>query len=195
MTRFLAVTLALVLTAPLAADGTSGTYKIDAAHSAVLFRIKHLGIAHFYGLFRSFSGQVVWDEADMSKSKISMSVDAESVVTGDKKRDAHVKSPDFLDTKQFATLSFESDKIEKKEGALYNVTGKMTVHGVTKEIAFVFELTGSGEDPWGGFRLGGEAIVEIKRSDFGMKHMLDKLGDDIRLTISVEGVREQAEKK
>ena len=184
--RTLAFAGALALALPAnAAD----TWTIDAAHSHVMFRIKHFDASWQYGRFNDPTGTLVWDEADPSKSTLTMSVKTTDVDTHNQKRDDHLRGPDFFDAAQFPELSFKSKKIVKKAGSTYTITGDLTVHGVTKEVTTDFEHVGVGQDPWGGTRTGAEAVFNIKRSDFGMNGMIPAVGDDVRLIISFEAIK------
>lgn len=191
------VVLATALTAAPALAAPSGSYKIDNSHSVVMFRIKHLGVTYFYGRFRSLTGGVDWNAEDPTKSKINIEVAADSVYTANAKRDKHIMSPDFLDAAQFPKLTFVSSSIApaKQDGKVvadtYTVKGQLTAHGVTKEVSFDFKVTGSGDDPWGNVRIGAHAVLGIKRSEYGMTKMLDKLGDEIQLTISLSVMKKK----
>lgn len=165
------------------------TYAIDATHSTALFRVKHFGAAWFYGRFNDISGTMTFDETDPTKSVIEVVVKTESVDTNVEKRDTHLKGPDFFDAGQFPTLTFKTKKVAAKSGNTFTATGDLTLRGVTKEVSFDFERTGTGKDPWGGTRTGAEAVLNIKRSDFGITYMPDGLSDEVRLIISLEGVK------
>ena len=180
-----AALLSVLGTSALAAD----TYALDGAHSSAMFRVSHLGSSYFYGRFNEVSGALVFDEADATKSSVNIVVKAASVDTNNEKRDTHLKSADFFDAGQFPELSFKSTGVVKKSDKAYSVTGNLTIHGVTKEVTVDFERPGTAKDPWGGTRTGGEAIFNIKRSDYGIAFMPDGLGDDVRLIVSVEGVK------
>ena len=180
-----ALVLVVALGAPaLAAD----TYTIDASHSTVLFRVKHLNVSWFHGRFNNIAGKIVWDE-DPANIAIDVTIKAASVDTNNEKRDQHLRNPDFFNAKQFPVITFKSTGVKKLEGELYEVTGDLTLHGVKKSIQARFELAGAGEDPWGGHRAGGEAVFTIKRSDYGIDYMPDGLGDEVRITVAIEGVK------
>lgn len=179
----------LILTLGLAAPAVAAdTYEIDASHSTVLFRVKHLNVSYFHGRFNKLSGKIVWDE-DPQKIEIAVKIDASSVDTNNEKRDQHLRNPDFFNSKQFPVITFQSTGVKKLEGDHYEVTGDLTFHGVKKSITTKFEFTGAGKDPWGGVRAGGEAVFTISRSDFGIDYMPDGLGDDVRITVAIEGVK------
>lgn len=165
------------------------SYKVDGTHSSVIFRIKHLGVSYFYGRFTDVSGTCVFDESDPTNSSIQIAIQTESIDTNDQKRDAHLKSPDFFNVRQFPTITFQSTKIKLAGEDKLDVSGNLTFHGVTKPIVISVERTGTGPDPWGGHRTGFETTLTIKRSDFGMDYMLSGLGDEVKLIVSIESVR------
>jgi polyisoprenoid-binding protein YceI len=183
-------TLGLVLIAFLAAAPVvhaADKYKIDPEHSSVIFRINHLDIADIYGRFNDPTGVVVLDSSDPSKSSFTFEVQAANIDTHNEKRDAHLRSPDFFDAKQFPVITFKSTSV-KGSGNDYEVTGDLTMHGVTKQITVPITRTGEGKDPWGGYRTGWKATADLKRSDFGIKGVAG-VGDEVHLIISFEAVK------
>lgn len=177
--------VALVVSPALAADN----YEIDGGHSYAVFRVLHFGIGENYGRFNAVSGSYAFDAADPAASKLSVEIKTDTVDTGSEKRDQHLRSPDFFNVKQFPVITFESTKVEKKDDGLMHVTGKLSLHGVTKEITVPVRFLGETDDPWGNHRSGFAADFTIKRSDYGMTHMIPGIGDEIDLMIGVEGVR------
>jgi polyisoprenoid-binding protein YceI len=175
----------------LAQPGGDGSFEIDASHSAVIYRIKHLGVAYNYGRFNDVSGSFVFDADEPEASSISVEIDTASVDSGNEKRDNHLRSPDFFNAKQFPTATFESTSVRKTGPSVYEVTGDFTMLGQTMPITATINKTGEGKDPWGGFRSGIETTFTIKRSDFGMMYMVENggLGDEVRLTVALEGIR------
>lgn len=163
------------------------TYSVDAVHSSVIFRIKHLDFSYFYGRFNEVSGTFSIDTKNPAKSSFDIKIQAESVDTHSGGRDKHLRSPDFLSAKEFPVIHFKSTKVKKKSKSKYNVTGDLTLHGVTKSVKVVIEHVGSGEHPRFGSRSGFEATFDIKRSDFGMNGMLGAVGDELRLIVAIEG--------
>lgn len=170
--------------ATVPAAQAADTLKIDGVHSFVVFRIKHMGIGQAYGRFNDVSGTFSLDEADPTKSSFDVKVKSESVDTGNAKRDNHLKSPDFFNAKEFPTISFKSTEFKKTGEKMYEVTGDLTLHGVTKPITAKLEHIGTAKD-----KTGVEATITIQRSEFGMKFGLDNgdLGDDVQLRVSLEG--------
>src|SRR5436853_2898762 len=165
------------------------TYKVDPVHSSLVFSTKHFGVTDFYGRFNEITGTVVFDPADPSKSSVDLSVPVESIDTHNDKRNQHLKSPDFFNAKQFPTLTFKSAKIEGT-GNTYKVSGDLTIHGVTKPITIEFKRGPDGKGGQGETRGGGEAEFTIKRSDYDMNFMTGPVGDDIKIIVSLEGVKQ-----
>ena len=184
----LAFTLLVTSAGPASAQST---YEIDASHSQVIFKVEHLGVSNNYGRFNAIEGTLKWDASKPESSMIEVKIPAASVDTGNEKRDQHLRSNDFFSAKQFPAIIFKSKKITKKSDNMYTVTGDLTLRGVTKSITTEFEYVGEGKDPWGGYRAGGEAKLEFKRSDFGMDFMLDNnsLGDTVTVMINIEAIR------
>lgn len=166
------------------------TYKIDASHTAAIFKVKHLGVSHTYGRFNDVAGTIVFDAANPAASKVEITIQAASVDTFNQKRDAHLASPDFFDSKQFTTLSFVSTAFKKVDELTYEVAGNFTLHGVTKPLTLNVVKVGEGKDPWGGYRIGFDATFTIKRSDFGMTKMLEAVGDDVAITFATEAIKQ-----
>jgi polyisoprenoid-binding protein YceI len=164
------------------------TYGVDTSHSKATFRVKHFGVSWFWGQFHDLSGTVNFDAKNPTAGSLDLTIKADSLFTADKKRDDHLKSPDFFNTKQFPTITFKSKSVAQN-GAKLTVTGDLTLHGVTKAVTADFEFTGEGKDPWGGYRAGWESKLSIKRSDYGMNFMQGGIGDDITIYLAIEGVK------
>ena len=189
MLRSLAVSLALLAASlsALAADN----YKVDPIHSTSVFKIKHANTANFYGRFNGPTGSFTLDPADLTKSSFTIELNANNVDTNNPQRDAHLKSPDFFNAKQYPTITFKSTALKAGEGAnMLAVTGNLTMHGVTKSITIPVELTGSGEFPPGMKRSGVEATLVVKLSDYEIKGMPGALSDDVKVIVSLEGMKQ-----
>jgi len=172
--------------APRSAD----TYQVDSVHSSMIFRIKHMGVANFYGRFNSISGSFSLDD-NASKNSFQVEIQTGSIDTAQKKRDDHLKSPDFFNAVQFPKITFKSTEVKKSSDDSFDVTGELTLHGVTKPVTAKVTKTGSGT--MRGRQVAGvEAVLTIKRSDFGMSYGLDgnALGDEVYIAISLEGARQ-----
>jgi len=166
------------------------TYTLDPDHSAVVFRIKHLGIATVFGRFHHPVGRITFDPQSPQKSHIQVQVAAKNVDTGVVKRDNHLRSADFFNVEKHPLILFESRSVKAKDKNNFEVIGDITLLGNTRTVTVLVTQTGEGMDPWGKFRRGFETTFSIMRKDFGMDFMPGVVGDKVVLTISVEGVRE-----
>ena len=173
-----------LLIAPATSDVVS--YNVDPVHSNVLFKIKHNGVSWFYARFGELSGHFSYDEGKPADSECLMVVKTASVDTRNDKLNGHLKSPDFFDATQFPEITFESTKVKKGKGDTLQVTGDLSLHGVTKSITVELEKVGSG-DMRGKKMIGFHARFTIDRTDFGMNYGVGgPLGSEVELTISVE---------
>jgi polyisoprenoid-binding protein YceI len=143
-------------------------WTLDPAHTGIHFMARHMVFTKVRGSFKTFQGTLSLDEADLTKSKVEVTIDAASVDTGEPKRDGHLKSPDFFDVEKFPSLTFKSKSIAKR-GKDYAVTGDLTIHGVTKEVVLDAEFEGKGKDPWGNEKTAFSAKTTVNREDFGLK--------------------------
>ncbi len=125
-----------------------------------------------------------------ARSSVSIDVDAASVFTANKKRDKHLRGPDFLNVKQFPKISFRSTKV-RKSGKELKVQGKLTLHGVTKPITVRMLLVGKGKDAWGNNRIGFEGSFVVKRSNFGIAKMKGAVGEKLHMIVAVEGIKKK----
>lgn len=170
-----------------AAAGTE-RYQVDPVHSTVIFRIKHLNVSYFYGRFNDLSGEFSFDDADAGRNHIAITVKAASIDTNSDERDQALKSAEFFNIGEHATISFRSTKVEKTGDGKYKAEGELTLLGVSRPLTVELERVGTATHPRFGTRTGFETTFVIKRSDFGMSEMLSALGDEVRLTVSIEGV-------
>jgi polyisoprenoid-binding protein YceI len=187
ITIFMALGLLAVFSHPAAA---TETYQVDPVHSAAVFRIKHLGIAYLYGRFNDLSGTLKIDDKTPANSAVEVYAKTKNIDTFNSERDNHLRSPDFFDAKKFDIISFKSKSFTKVSKDMYEVTGDLALHGVTRPLTVKVQRTGSGKDPWGGFRIGYETTFSIRRSDFGMNFMMKGVGDEVRIILSIEGIRQ-----
>jgi polyisoprenoid-binding protein YceI len=170
---------------------SSAAFKVDPAHSVVVFGIGHVGVSRFYGTFNALTGTFLLDPANPSASSIEVMVETEKVNTGSSKRDDHLRSPDFFNAKEFPTMTFKSSLFEPGSGKTMKVKGDLTMLGQTKPVTAAVEFLGEGETRQG-YKAGFEATFTIKRSEFGMTKYLEgnALGDEVKLIVAIEGVRE-----
>ena len=171
------------------------TYQIDPAHTSVHFSVRHMMVSNVRGEFGKVSGTVTFAPDNPANSTVEATIDAASIATRDDQRDAHLKSADFLDVEKFPTITFRSTKIQMHhDGA--KLTGNLTIHGITHEIALDVEgPTPEIKDPWGKQRIGASATGKMSRKDFDLNWnaALETggvlVGDEVKITIDVEVVR------
>jgi polyisoprenoid-binding protein YceI len=189
--RFLGLVVAAVLVGGLVAAmpaRAADEYTVDPMHSGVHFKISHLGLAWIHGRFNQYSGNFTLDPADSGKCAFAMMIKTESIDTNNTKRDDHLRSPDFFNAKQFPAISFKSTAIKpSKDG--YEVTGDLTMHGVTKPVTLTLVGGGKAEFPKGVQRTGFSTELVLKRSEFGMVKFSEALGEDVHIAVSFEGTR------
>jgi len=185
--------LGTVATGLLALSGAmapaADTYNVDPVHSAIVFRVQHLGVSDAFGRFNDPTGYFKIDEANPGKNSVMISVKAANVDTANNRRDKHLRSPDFFNIEEHPAIMFKSRKFEKTGMNTYRVTGDLTLLGVTKPLTVTAIRVGSGKDPWGGYRTGFTTEFTIRRSEFGMDFLLDGVGDEVHITVSIEGKR------
>jgi polyisoprenoid-binding protein YceI len=165
------------------------TYTADPVHSSVIYRIKHMNASYAWGRFNDISGTFALDEANPEQSRFEFQVKTESLDSGNAKRDQHLKSPDFFNAVQFPTIKFKSTSVTKSAEA-YEVTGDLTLHGVTRPVTVRVVLTGTNKNPMGKPIAGIEATFSFKRTDFGMTKMVEAVGDYVWMYVSIEGVQQ-----
>jgi polyisoprenoid-binding protein YceI len=172
------------------------TWSIDRAHSHVEFAVRHLMISTAKGRFTEVSGTVRTDDADPAKGEVDIAIDVASIDTREAQRDAHLRSADFFDAKNFPTITFKSRRLTEVKGDKFKLAGDLTIHGVTREVVLDVTSEGRGKDPWGGERAGFNATTKIKRSDFGLtwNQLLETggvaVGDDVKISVDVELVKQ-----
>ena len=190
------ILLMLLVNLPAVAD--TDIYSIDNTHSFASFTIRHV-VSKTTGTFPDITGKILIDRSDLSKSSVEAKINVMSVNSNHARRDAHIREKaEYLDATKFAWMTFVSTTIEattQDEGLL---TGKLTLHGVTKDISFPFKMLGFGSDPWGGQRAGFEAHTVIKASDYGFvwaSQPKSPVGDDIEITLLIEGIKNHQDLK
>ncbi|MEZ6119434.1 MAG: YceI family protein [Pirellulaceae bacterium] len=159
------------------------TYEVDAVHSSVMFRVTHTEISYIYGMFKETSGTFSLDNAESVDVKIAVA----SIETGNEGRDKHLLSPDYFSAKQFPEIRFQGKSIQPTTDGV-EVSGELTVKGVTKRATITIKEIGKGQGRSGDSRMGVEALFAIKRSDFGVGGP-QGLSDRVRLYVSLQGVK------
>ncbi|MDE3838995.1 hypothetical protein C0966_06350 [Bacillus methanolicus] len=171
-------------------------WAIDTAHSSVEFSVRHMMIAKVKGSFDNFSASIEADPTDLTTADIEFNVDVASINTRNSDRDAHLRSADFFDAENYPSLTFKSTKIVKKDDDEYEVTGDLTIRGVTRQETFTVTFEGQGKDPWGNEKVGFSAEGKINRSDYGLtwNAALETggvlIGDQIKISLSIEAAKE-----
>lgn len=175
---------------------TLTTYAIDAAHSEANFQVRHL-ITKVRGRFSEFSGTVAFDEAAPERSAVAFTIQATSIDTNQKDRDAHLRSADFFEVETYPTITFRSTSIAKQSDDTFLVTGDFTIRDVTKSIALPVTFLGKAKDPWGNERIAFESEYTINRKDYGLtwNAALETggflVGDEVKVSLSVQAVPQQ----
>jgi polyisoprenoid-binding protein YceI len=188
MRRVLPLALVLTLVGVVLGQARADDYAVDPYHSSVSFQIEHFGLTWVHGRFNEFSGTFSIDKADPSKSSFAMTIKTGSVDTNNSKRDGHLKSPDFFSVKQYPAITFKSTAVKAAAGGGYEVTGNMTMNGVSRPITFTLE-GGKTAEFMGTTRIGFHTNFTLKRSNFEMKKMVGPLGDTIKVSVGVEAVK------
>jgi polyisoprenoid-binding protein YceI len=179
------------------AIATTTTYGIDKAHSEVTFQVRHL-LTKVRGRFSEFNGTIDYDEEYPERSSVDVAVQAASIDTNERDRDAHLRSADFFDVEKFSTLRFRSIRTERKGTGHFDLIGDLTIRGVTRPVSFDVTLLGKARDPWGNDRVAFEAETIINRKDFGLtwNAALETggflVGDDVKISLSVQAVPARA---
>jgi polyisoprenoid-binding protein YceI len=169
-------------------------YELDPVHTRIGFTARHLMINNVSGRFTEFTGNILYDEQDLSKSTVSVKIQAASVNTENKMRDDDLRSANFFDVAKYQEITFQSSRFEK-QGDGYLCVGTLAMHGASKEITIPFTVLGKIKDPWGKTRIGLEGELRIDRRDWGLTYSktLDSgglvVGNDIKIDLNIEAVK------
>ncbi len=172
-------------------------YSIDKAHSSANFQIKHLAISKVNGSFADFGGTINFDPGNPGATSATAEIQVSSVDTGNTDRDDHLRNPDFFDVEKFPTMTFASTSVKMKNDEEGEITGNLTLHGVTKPVTLDLEINGVATDPWGNEKVGASLSGKINRKDFGLtwnKAMEAGglvVGEDVKITIEIEGTKKK----
>ncbi|HZG57016.1 YceI family protein [Paenibacillus sp.] len=172
------------------------TWALDPTHSSVSFTIKHMMFSKVRGSFKNFDASIQADPSDLTTAQISFSVDLASVDTNNADRDNHLRTADFFDVENHPKLTFVAKTIAKSGDGEYDVTGDLTLHGVTRSETFKVEFGGEGKDPWGNVKAAFQAAGTIKRSDYGLtwNAALEAggflVGDDVKVEIEIQAAKQ-----
>ncbi len=192
MTRklFAAAVLTTLAALPMQAE----SYKIDPSHSEVGFTIRHM-VSNVRGRFNDFQGTVDMDPKAPQKGSVEFSVKTTSIDTGSADRDKHLRTADFFDVEKYPEITFKSDSVKPAGKNKYNVTGTLTMHGVSKKVTLPVTYLGEGKDPWGKTLAGFETSTKLDRKEYGIvwNKAIDNggvlLGDDVTVSINLETVK------
>ncbi len=192
---------ALLMAAAAAPVLAADIFVIDPVHSEVGFGVSHMVISTVKGEFTDYTGTIVYDPSDLAKSSVEVQIKTASIDTGNADRDKHLCSDDFFAAATYPEITFKSTSIEKS-GSRYVTKGPLTMHGVSKDIALVFDVTGIIKDPMGSTRMGVKIDpITINRQDFGMtfSKTLDGggllIGNDVTIELGIEAVKKTTEGK
>ena len=192
---FLTALAAIAVVAAFAATSTAADkFAVDRSHSSVGFTVKHMVVSKVKGFFNDYTVDIVYDDKDITKSSVEVSIKTASIDTREAKRDDHLRSPDFFDAAKFPEIIFKSKRIEKS-GEGFVAVGDFSMRGVTKEIKLPFTFAGVVTDPYGNTRLGLSAATKLNRQDYGVSwsKTLDNGGlvvsDDVEVSIEIEAIK------
>lgn len=183
--------LLLAVTAlPASAMAAASSYTVDPAHTFPHFEISHLGFSTMHGRFNATEGKLTVDLAGKTGS-VDIKIDANSVDTGFKKRDDHLRSPDFLNAAEYPVITYKSSKVDIKDNSSATVEGTLTLMGVSKPVTLAVDHIQCGANPMSKKEMCGfNATATIKRSEFGVNYALPAIGDEMKITIEVEALKD-----
>jgi polyisoprenoid-binding protein YceI len=186
--------LSLALLLPVLAAAEPAVYKVDPNHSGVSFTIRHF-VTNVPGRFKDFNGVIKYDRQNPAASSVAFTVQAASIDTANDDRDEHLRSADFFDAQKFPTLTFTSTKVAAKDADTLDVTGELTLHGVTKTVTIPVEVLGTFKGPRSE-KAGFETSFTLNRKDYGIvwNRVFDAgpvLGDEVKVNVSIEADRQE----
>lgn len=183
--------LALLLAAPVTAAPTR--YAFDPVHCQVLFFADHLGFSHPMGRFPGLSGHFTFDPEDWGASTADVTIDVKSLYLGDEAWQKKMLSDEFFDAAKYPTMKFVASRLEKTGESTGRLEGDLTLHGVTRQVVLDVTLNKVGTHSYSLKRVAGfSATATIKRSEFGMKHLLPAVGDEVNIRLEIEGLRDKS---
>ena len=175
---------------------SAATWNIDPDHSNVGFKVRHLMVSNVKGNFEKHSGVLDLNEKDITRSKVSVTIDTASVNTSVAKRDEHLRSADFFDVAKYPTMTFTSRKVAKAGNGKLKVTGDLTLHGITRQVVLNVEGPAKeSKDPWGNLRTGVNAAAKINRKDFGLVYNAAletggvAVGEEVDISLEIEMIK------
>ena len=191
-------TLSLFILASLfAVSAHAATYTVDADHTSVSFKIKHL-FSKLQGRFNKFEGTIDYEPGKPESWKTAGSIEVTSIDTNEPKRDKHLLSADFFDAEKNPTIEFKSTGVKDTSGNSARLEGVLKMHGIEKPVVLDVDINGVGKDPWGNTRAAFTATTKINRKDFGMNwnQALDNggilVGEEVEITLEIEAIEKTA---
>lgn len=172
------------------------SWTIDTAHSEINFTVRHMMISNVRGRFERFSGVVEFDEAAPANTSVDVRIEADSINTREEQRDAHLKSPDFLDIEKYPILAFRSKRVEVIDANNAQLIGDLTIRDTTREVVLNVQYSGQAKSPWGTYSAGFSAITTISRKEWGLTWNVALetggwlVGDEIKITLELEIVKQ-----
>ncbi len=187
------IAMAFMMSIGLWAQTTN--WNFDQSHSSVEFSIDHMVISEVTGKFTEYTGSVTTISDDFENANIDFVIEVSSINTDDVDRDDHLKGVDFFDVVNYPQITFKSTSFKKVEGKKYQLSGNLTMHGVTKAVTFDVNYGGTVVDPWGNTKAGFKITGELNRKDYGLtwSKALETgglvVGNEVSLTVRVELVK------
>ena len=179
---------------PMAVQAEPARWNLDPEHSTIEFRVAHMVVSKTTGRFMDYAGFIDMDAEDGTVTAIEATIKAESVNTNHIKRDTHLRNAEFLDVKQYPTITFKMKSYKKTAGS-FTAVGDLTLHGVTKDVTLDGRYNGATKDPMGNDRAGFSAEGKLNRKDFGMvwNKTLDNgglvVGDEVQIRLDIECIK------
>ncbi len=188
------LTLLFAASPALADSAAPAKYTFDPAHTQVMFSVSHLGMSHSHGRFAKFDGYFTFDVKNPDASVIDVTIDATSIDMGSKEWEDHIRGADFLNTDKFPKMAFKSTAVKRAGAMNGTVTGDLTLLGVTKPVTLDVTFNKAGRHPYMKNLVAGFSITgKINRADFGMAKHIPDVGDEVKIMIEVEGIRQDFE--
>jgi polyisoprenoid-binding protein YceI len=172
------------------------SWHIDPAHSQITFTVRHMMISNVRGRFETLDGVVAFNEQHPTRSKVEVQIEAASINTREEKRDAHLRSPDFLNAAEYPYLTFKSRRVETLDDQHGLIIGDLTIRGVTREVVLDTDYSGQAKSPWGAVSAGFTATTRLNRKDWGLNWNVALetggwlVGDEVNISIELEIVKQ-----
>jgi polyisoprenoid-binding protein YceI len=174
------------------AEVKAGTYKLDPAHGKITWSLKHMGFSTYYGQFDNVAADLTLNPANPSASTLTATVPLADVAPNNDALKAHLQTPDFFNTAEFPTATFKATSVtvDLEDSSKAAVVGDLTLHGVTRPVTLAVRFNQAGPFMGGAYRVGFDGETTIRRSDFGIDKYAPVLGDDVKLHIEGEFVKQ-----